>query len=224
VHLRQLDRYEWPLYLVGEKDMRPDVDEYLQVLSSDFRTIDDGSPLGTEHGNNLGGSNIASSLALFDDQMLTSSAEHFYNASEGLLVHWDASSDALAFGFPSQDVRAYPYLHFRLSQRPMVPPNGLDTRKDFHVRVKDAAGHAASVALQAYLGGLQYPDESGSLPPGSPDQYKSIPRSYRVPLAHFEGVDLQTVGEVAFLFDRPDGGGFVNATGAIAVDDVEFTR
>jgi alpha/beta superfamily hydrolase len=54
VHVRQLDRHEWPLYLVGQKDMRAGVDEYLQVLTSDFLKIDDGSPLGSEGTNSLG--------------------------------------------------------------------------------------------------------------------------------------------------------------------------
>ena len=233
VHARQLNRHEWPLYLVGEKDMRPGVDEYLQVLASDFRRIDDGSPLGSEGTNNLGGANQASTLALFDDLMLTSETDHFYNGSEGLLVHWDQSTDELVFAFANQNVSTYQHLHFRASQRPVTPANPSDpllafntqdTRKDFQVRLKDAASNTATVAISSYQGGLQYPDESGSLSSGSIYQYKSIPRSFRIPLGHFAGVNLHNVREVAFIFNRPISAGFVNATGAIAVDDVEFAR
>ena len=49
-------------------------------------------------------------------------------------------------------------------------------------------------------------------------------RQHSCLLFFFTGVDLNSVREVAFLFDRPNQAGFVNATGAIAVDDVEFSR
>ncbi len=35
VHVRGLNRSDWPLYLVGLKDMRPGVNKYLQILSND---------------------------------------------------------------------------------------------------------------------------------------------------------------------------------------------
>ncbi len=234
VHVRGLDRHDWPLYLVGEKDVRPGVSEYLQVLSDDFLPVDDGAPLGSEGTNTIGGTNDASSLALFEDQMLDAESDHFYNQTEGLLVHWDGSVDELLldFGGP-ENVSAYDLLQFRVSQRPVDPSdpvdplaafNTLDTVKDFRVRLRDQPGNTAEVAISAYLGALQYPDESGSLASGSILQYKSLPRSYRIPLADFAGVNLNSLREVAFLFDRPDEAGSVNTTGAIAVDDVEFAR
>jgi len=233
VHVRGKDRWDWPLYLVGEKDMRAGVDEYLQVLSSDFLTVDDGKPLGTETTNNLGGSNISSSLALFDDQVFTKATQHFYNQSEILLVHWNDTGDELIFEFGLQNVSTYDYLHFRASQRPVDPANAADPlhafntlnmRKDFRVRIRDTSNNTHEVTISAYQGGLQYPDFSNSIVGNSVHQYKSIPRSYRIPLSDFTGVDLNSVREVAFLFDRPNQAGFVNATGAIAVDDVEFSR
>lgn len=233
VHVLGNDRWDWPLYLVGELDLRPGVDEYLQVLSDDFLTVDDGSPLGSEASNNLGGANTSGTLALFDDQMLTSAGDHFYNQSEGLLVHWDASGDVLLFDFTPQNVSSYEYLQLRASQRPVDPSNPadplhafntLDTLKDFRVRLTDMPGATAVVAVSDYQGGLQYPDLSGSLGAGSMYQYKSIPRSYRIPLSDFAGVNLNTVRQVAILFDRPGQQGFVNSTGAIALDDVEFSR
>ncbi|MGH9464432.1 MAG: alpha/beta hydrolase family protein, partial [Thermoanaerobaculia bacterium] len=144
VHVRGLDRHEWPLYLVGEKDLRPGVDEYLQVLSDDFLSVDDGSPLGSEATNTIGGTNDASTLALFDDQMLDDEIQHFYNQSEGLLIHWNGSGDELILdlGGP-ENVSTYDLLQFRASQRPVDPGdpadpllafNTLDTVKDFRVR------------------------------------------------------------------------------------------
>jgi len=233
VHVRGNDRFEWPLYLVGEKDMRPGVNKYLQILSSDFLAVDNGSPLGTEGANNLGGTNMFSTLPLFDDRLLNSSSEHFYNQSDGLIVHWDGSADQLVLGFGNQNVSTYTWLQFRAAQRPAnasnpgAPENALnqlDTFKDFRVRIKDAANNTVVVAIVNYLGGLQYPDLSGSLSATSSFQYKAIPRSFRIPLSAFAGVNLHNIKEIAFLFDRPDGAGFKSTTGAIAIDDVEFSR
>jgi hypothetical protein len=49
-------------------------------------------------------------------------------------------------------------------------------------------------------------------------------RSFRIPLADFAGVNLNNVKEIRFRFDRPDETGFRNVTGAIAIDDVEFSK
>jgi hypothetical protein len=163
-------------------------------------------------------------LALFDDRLLNQSFEHFYNQSDGLLVHWDASTDELVFTFPAQDVSAYTYLHFRASQRPGHALNTLDTFKDFKVQMADGGGATASVAIKSYQGGLQYPDLSGSLGSTDPLNYKAIMRSFRIPLADFASVALGNVTEIRFRFDRPDEAGFKNTTGAIAIDDVEFSK
>lgn len=225
VHVRGNDRYDWPLYLAGEEDMRPGVDYYLQILSDDFLAVDDGNPLGTEATNSLGGTNTFSSLALFDDQNLTDFNDHFYNTSEGLLVHWDDTGDELLLEFNPQNLNTYERLEFRVTQRPGSALNTLNTFKDFRVRLRDAASNTAVVPITTYLGGVPYPDSSGSLSAVYWDyQYKAIMRSYRIPLADFTGVNLAAVREVAFLFDRPNQAGFVNATGAVAMDDIEFTR
>jgi acetyl esterase/lipase len=233
VHVCGSNRYDWPLYLVGLKDMRPGVNKYLQILSNDFRAVDDGSPLGTEATNNLGGANTFGSLALFDDRMLTSASDHFYNQGEGLVVHWDAAIDELVLAFNPQNVTGYTYLHFRAAQRPRnasnpaAPENALNdvnTLKDFRVELRDAANNTAVVAIEAYLGGLQYPDSSGSLTGTSTFQYKAIMRSFRIPLADFAGLDLNTIKEIRFRFDRPNETGFRNITGGIAIDDVEFSK
>lgn len=224
VHVRGDNRYDWPLYLVNQKDMRPGVNKYLQILSNDYRVVDDGSPLGTEATNNLGGTNTFNTLPLFDDRLLTSATDHFYNQSEGLVVHWDGTTDELVLAFGNQNVSGYTYLHFRAAQRPNSPLNTLDTFKNFRVQLTDASNTTAAVAIKDYLGGQQYPDLSGSLSGSSTFQYKAIMRSFRIPLADFAGLNLHNIKEIRFRFDRPDEAGFKNVTGAIAIDDIEFSK
>lgn len=232
VHVRGNDRYGWPLYLAGERDVRPGVRVFHQILADQYLVVDDGSPLGTPATNNLGGTNSFNTLALFADHMLTSSAEGFYNQSEGLLVHWDGNDAQLVMSFNPQNVGSYTWLHFRAAQRrrssntaaPENTLNVLNTLKDFRVRLTDAANASATVDIKGYLNGLQYPDSSGSLSPTSQFQYKSIMRSFRIPLNDFSGVNLNAVNEIRFLFDRVNESSFQNVTGAIAVDDVEFSR
>jgi dienelactone hydrolase len=224
IHVRGANRYDWPLYLVGLKDMRPGVNKYLQILSNDFLAVDNGAPLGTEATNNLGGTNTFGTLPLFDDLMLTSATDHFYNQSAGLITHWDAGTDQLVLAFGNQNVSAFTYLHFRAAQRPGHALNALDTFKDFRVQITDASNTTAVVAIKDFLGGLQYPDLSGSLGATSTYQYKAIMRSFRIPLTDFAGVNLQNIKEIRFLFDRPNAPGFTNTTGAIAIDDIEFSK
>ena len=233
IHVRALNRYDWPFYLVGVKDLRPGVNKYLSILSHDFVAVDNGNPLGTEATNNLGGTNTFGTLPLFDDRMLTSFSDHFYNQSEGLVAHWDAGTDELVIAFGNQNVSTYTYLSFRAAQRPRnasnpsAPENALNvvnTFKNFRVEVKDASNSTAAVAIKDYLGGLQYPDSSGSLFGAGPHNYKAIMRSFRIPLTDFVGVNLHNIKEIRFRFDRPDEPGFKNVTGAIAIDDIEFSR
>lgn len=235
VWVRGNNRYDWPLYLVGLKDLRPGVNKYLSILAktADVIVVDNGSPLGSEATNSLGGSNTFGSLPLFDDKALTNYNEHFYNQSDGLLVHWDAGTDELVLSFGNQNVTTYTYLSFRASQRPRnasIPSapentlNTLNTLKNFRVQIKDAANNTAAVEVVNYLGGLQYPDSSGSLTGASTLQYKAIMRSFRIPLVDFAGVNLHNIKEIRFRFDRPNAVGFVNTTGAMAIDDVEFSK
>lgn len=251
VHVQNNDRWDWPLYLSGHERIYQSVEQYIQILTSEFLTIDDGSPVGSAGVNNMTGSNTADTLTYFNDALLEDEEDdHFYGwdgQSEGLLAHWDNTGDLLNFEFPSQDASQYDFLHFRTSQRPVEtldPPhdgyNLEDTFKNWKVRLEDGSGGSATVIIKDYLGGLQYPDFSDTLPhliailessyPGYDFSYyndynrKSIPRSYRIPLEDFSGVNLTQVTKVVFLFDAANEPGFQNTTGAIAVDDLEFTR
>lgn len=224
-HIKNLDRYDWPLYLTGQKRINF-VNYYTQYLTNDFRTIDDGEPLGTEATNTLGGINNGSTLDLYEDKNLTTSSEHFYNASSGLIAHWDASGDQLIFNFSNQNASTYSYLNFRVSQRPDISFNTLNRQKNFSVELRDSAGNMHTVTIDNYLGGLQYPDLNGSISSGSSFQYKSIPRTYRIPLSDFTGVNLTQLNRVTLKFDlmEIDVSGFDNTSGAVALDDLEFTK
>jgi hypothetical protein len=100
----------------------------------------------------------------------------------------------------------------------------LDSFKNFRVRVRDNSGGSAVIIIKDYFNGLQYPDFSGSIAVDSVYQYKSIPRSFRIPFTDFPGVNFNQVTRVTLLFDRADESGYKNISGAIAVDDLEFTR
>ncbi len=217
------ERYDWPLYLEGKKKIN-DKPYYIQILSPDHLTIDNGSPLGTENVNNLGGTNDGASLYLFEDELLTDHTDNFYNKSEGLLARWDNSGDSLVFSFTPQDASEYSLLHFRMAQQMNVGLNVEPKTKDFNVVVTDASGNTATVKVSDYLGGLQFPDYSGSLSATSAHQYKSIPRSYKIPIADFGGIDDTQINKIVFLFNLSDTGNSLNTTGAIAIDDVEFSN
>ena len=222
-YIKGLDRYEWPLYLLGQRRIN-DVDYYIQYLTSDFRSIDDGGPLGTAGTNTLGGANDGSTLVLFEDKQLTSSFEHFYNAGPGLIAHWNNGGDELVFNFPNQNASGYTHFNFRVSQRPDISLNITDRLKNFNVELRDATGASSVVAIDNYLGGLQFPDVNGSISSTSSSQLKSIPRTYRIPLSDFTGIDITQLNRVTFKFDVANTTGFDNTSGAIALDDLEFTN
>ncbi len=222
-HVRDLNRYQWPSYLSGQYKIAQ-VNYYLQILNSEVLVVDNADPVGNQNTNNLNGPNDGTSLATFDDMLLTSTSDHFYNTTGGLIAHWDNIGDNLIINFAEQNVAAYDYLHFRACQRADESLfNNLDEHKNFRIRLEDGFGSYHDVSIKDYLGGLQYPDFSGSLSAGNIYQYKSIPRSYRIPLADFTGVNLSSVTRITFLFNHANEAGFDNISGAIAIDDIEFS-
>ena len=222
-YVRGQNNYSWPQYLTGLKRIN-NVDYYIQYLSYEYESIDDGSPLGTPTLNNLTGSNDGSTLSLFDDKLLDDYNDHFYNESEGLIVHWDDSGDQLVVDFPVHDASQFVYLCFRVSQRPDYNINQVEQLKNFRVMARDALNNTSTVQIQNYQGGLQYPDSSKSISSTSPFQCKSILRSYRIPFEDLTNVDFSKVNQVTFMFDLPAEDGFDNLSGAIAIDDLEFSN
>lgn len=220
-----LDRYEWPIYLTGNKRIDT-VDYFIQYLNDTILVVDNGDPLGTPALNNLNGANSGTSLTLFDDRALNNPAEHQYGSTNGLRATWDNLNDSLLFNLPGSNAGTYKVLHFRIGQRYGEPENAVDNYKNFTVRLKDNSGHVASVILKNYHKGVHYPDLA-SYPPGSwcvSDAAKNFPVSFRIPLSDFAGIDLTQIAQIAFLFDQPNEPNYLNISGAITIDDIEFSN
>lgn len=220
-HVRGVNRYNWPRYLSGNSRVVNGIDYYISYYDEHFQSIDHGDPLGTPLANNLNGSNVPTGLPFFNDFAMSIPPD--YGTGPALRVNWDDGSDMLDVNFPGTNASGYAFLSFRMSQVHPFEWNSLNTKKDFNVSVTDAAGHTATVPISNYLGGLQYPDLSGSLPNGDEFNYKQIMRSFRIPKTDFVGVDFSQVVNVRFAFNRPNVPGFTNATGAVKIDDLEFT-
>lgn len=219
-HVRGLDRYDWPKYLLGSPRLIDTIDYYISYLDEHFLTIDDGAPLGTPLVNNLGGANAPNSLVTWNDfnQVFTPD----FNTGPGLRADWNTANDDIQFNFPSTDASAYAVLSFRAAQVHPIDLNISGTFKDWSVIVGDAAGHLDTVFISNYLVGLQYPDQSGSIGIGSASNFKQIMRSFRIPKADLPSIDFTQVNAVRFEFDRPNVAGFTNTSGAIKIEDLEF--
>ena len=166
--------------------------------------------------------------AALEKQRILTDVETFgppdYCAGEALKGAWEAKKECFFFQFSALDVQEFPYLSFRLSQVHGDTLNLVDRKKDFHVVVSDAEGHAAKAKLSDYLGGLQYPDLSGSLPPDDICNRKQIMRGFRIPQKDFAGVDFSKICSVRFVFDRPGNKAYDNKSGTIKVKDLEFSH
>jgi hypothetical protein len=222
-HLRGNSRYNWAGYLFGSQKFDPTVEDYISYHDNQFLLIDDGNPLATPLVNNLGGANSPIDVVNFIDFPLALPPD--YNVGPALQVDWNpGGQDRVEFRFPAVNCSAYSHLSFRVSQVHGSNLNRPDTKKDFNVTVKDVGGRSATVRISNYLGGLQYPDLSGSLPEGDVYNRKQLMRSFRIPKTDFAGVDFTRITSVQFTFNRPNGPGFRNNEGAAKIDDVEFTN
>ncbi|MFN8394506.1 MAG: hypothetical protein U0176_07525 [Bacteroidia bacterium] len=219
-HVRAYDRFNWPKYLQGSPRIVNGIDYYLTYYDEHFLSIDNGGPIGTTGVNNLNGNNVGTGLPLFTDFTMSNPPD--YSFGPALNVTWDGGTDALTFNFPSTNASGFGFLSFRMSQVHPYEWNPLDTKKDLNVTVADAAGHQGTVPISNYLGGLQYPDVSGSLDAGDMFNFKQIMRGFRIPKTDFVGVDFSQVVSVKFSFNRPNVAGFTNSTGAIKIEDLEF--
>jgi dienelactone hydrolase len=220
-YVRDSLRYSWPQYLTYEKKVDT-VEYHVQYQHPTFLAVDNGSPLGTAATNNLGGGNSPNSLTLFDDSNLGSGAGQHGNTN-GLRISWDAASDGITFNIPVTNASAYSYISFRASQRHGETGNTVNTFKNLRVKITDNGGANFTVPIgNTIYKGLQYPDQEEY--PGGPGGYKNIPSTFRLPLSAFTGINKTQVKTIAILFDAPNTAGFVNNTGAITFDDLEFTN
>jgi hypothetical protein len=115
------------------------------------------------------------------------------------------------------DLSETPVLSFRLLQIEGDPLNPAGTTHDFHIRLTDAHGTTATIALSdAPQGVLRSNPAVGT---GTPA--KAVYETYRLALDLFtsaeESIDITQVESVAWVFD-------INETGALVMDDVVFTR
>jgi hypothetical protein len=247
-YLRDEHRYDWSDYLSGQTKLAPGLEYYISFQAPEYISISKGAEMFEGDGNSTpspprdtdpemsqqdtgsaksGAKKVAGQIqpvGLSGFCSVDLSGKPDYGVGDALKAGWDAKQDHLAFKFPPLDVGEYDFLCFRMSQVHGDPLNTVDFRKDFHVIVSDDAGHAAKVRLEDYLGGLQYPDLSGSLPPDDPNNRKQIMRSFRIPNSDLKGVDFSQVSQIVFVFDRPSIKGYDNASGSIKVTEIEFSK
>ncbi len=225
-YLRGKNSFEWGRYLTGDIRLSNQLEYYVSFQHSEFLPITNNAENadgGSEVKMGRMGTNILS-VGLCDLADVELGGLPCYGTGTAVQAGWDARNDRLEFVFAAMDARPYPYLSFRMSQVHGDSLNEVDFKKDFHVQVTDARGLEAKVRVADYLGGLQYPDLSGSLPPDDPNNRKQIMRGFRIPVADFQGIDFSQVTGVKFVFDRPAAKGFDNLSGAIKVADLEFSN
>ncbi|MEQ1675820.1 MAG: hypothetical protein ABL876_03895 [Chitinophagaceae bacterium] len=226
--IRGLNRFGWPDYLTYIRKVDT-VEYYVQYLNGTKTIIDDGGVVGPATANNLGGTNTAVSMPLFDNADLGSGTGQF-GSTIGIRMSWDAGADRVDFTIPATNASAFDFISFRASQRHNVTGNTLNTFKTLKVKLTDGGGNTftQSISNSVYKG-LQYPDQEvypdlGNPPNTINGSFKNIPSTFRLKLSTFTGVNLGNIVKVTILFDAPNSSGFVNNTGAITFDDLEFTK
>lgn len=221
-YVRDSLRYSWPEYLTFEKKV-DSTEHYVQYMGANPLVIDNGNPLGTAATNNLGGGNVGTSLTLFDDSNLASGTGQFGNTN-GLRIGWNAGTDGIVFNFAPANASAFTHISFRASQRHGEAGNTLNTFKNLRVKLTDNANNTFTLPISNTIyKGLQYPDQP-EYPGGGTGTFKNIPSTFRLPLSAFTGVNKANIKQVAILFDAANSLGFVNNTGSITFDDLEFTK
>ncbi len=138
------------------------------------------------------------------------------SASRGLgQLHfgWLNSSASLRNDLPagSRDVSGFSTLQFRVGLDYTSALNPVGATRDFSVVLRDGLGRTASVRVGSVSSPLFYPPgQNGPVP-------KLFQNMARVALSSFSGISLTDVRSIEFRFDR-------QATGALAVSDLEFTN
>jgi hypothetical protein len=225
-YLRGLDRYYWSSYLMGETRLGQQLEYYVSFQDADYLPIQKENPVAYAGSKELGGK-IGRKIAAKKECELTDVAlcgPPDYCVGAAMRGGWDGRKERFDFVFEPMDASAYSHLCFRMSQVHGDSLNLIDHKKDFHVLVTDGNGHSAKARLSDYLGGLQYPDLSGSLPPDDPNNRKQIMRGFRIPKYDFKGLDFSKIVAVRFVFDRPASKDYDNKSGTIKLTDLEFSN
>lgn len=226
-YMRDQDRFEWSHYLMGDLMLGKDLEYYISYQDNHYITIHkdsllDQASLMVKSGRRGFKSEKLPKVCYQTDVMMNGAPD--YCVGVALKAGWAARKEQLFFEFPPLDVSAFPVLSLRLTQVHGDSLNVIDRKKDFHIEVGDAHGKKAKALLSDYLGGLQYPDLSGSLPPDDPNNYKQIMRGFRIPKADLKGIDFTQVTSVRLVFDRLGGKEYDNRSGTIKVTDIEFSN
>lgn len=131
-------------------------------------------------------------------------------------VQWDAPDGRLSLEIPAAqgDLSDGAALHFRVLVDMFDPRNAELDGQALRVALTDAAGNQAAVTLSADEPALiRDRGERNSL--WNWAYYPLRPRSVRIPLDAFTGVDLTSLRSVDFFFDQ-------TAQGSLLLSDVEF--
>jgi hypothetical protein len=143
-----------------------------------------------------------------------------YHPNWGLELSWTTAGGWVQQRLSDSDgvdLSDTPVLSFRLLQIEGDPLNPAETTHDYHIRLTDAHGTTATIALSdAPQGVLRANPAVGT---GTPA--KAVYETYRLALERFtsaeESIDITQIESVAWVFD-------INETGALIMDDVVFTR
>jgi hypothetical protein len=136
----------------------------------------------------------------------------------GAQIRWDGLGDVYLSDVPapSQDVSAYEYLQFRVTQRYGSASNPVNTTQDMYVKLRDKTGNARSLLVSKFAT-IPYPYVRGYN-----QLTKSALKTVRIPLAAYQievlgaqGIDLTKIESITFEFAT-------KPTGEIEIDDIEF--
>ena len=133
-------------------------------------------------------------------------------------MRWDSSGEGLTFAIPAgqRNVTGFGVISIRIGQVANSPFNPAASQ-NMRVVLRDGAGNERGIRV-ALFGAVPQPAEANV-----PDNKKSAMAQIRIPLSAYTivcagavQVDLTNVTTVRLLFSE-------NATGEIAIDEVEFT-
>jgi hypothetical protein len=221
-YLREQNRYDWAQYLDGSISFRKDLDYFISIQNHVFLPIHNPTIPNERSTYHLTSEIRPQGACTVCAVELQEPPD--YCIGGAVQASWDQRREGLNYHFPSLDASEFAYLSFRISQVHGDSLNLVDQRKDFHVILQDSDGKSAKIRATNYLGGLQYPDLSGSLPPDDPNNRKQIMRGFRIPMSEFKGVNTHQLTTIRIAFDCGNNKGFDNISGTVKVADLEFSN